>query len=104
MGMDLVPGLEDLLVERNSTLGQLTMILMTLFILWVLVVRSTGMDQEIIPVVVHLQLEGHKYLLHVLSHLTSCPLLLCGSVEYSLIGCDEYPFCIVNITLSVGMD
>lgn len=62
------------------------------------------MDQETIPAVVRLQLEDHKYLLHVLSHLTSFPLLLCGSVECFLIGCDEYPFCFVNITLIVGMD
>lgn len=104
MGMELVLGLEDLQVEQNSTLGQLIMTLTTSFILWALVERWTGIDQEIIPVVAHLQLQDHKYLLHVLSHLTFSPLLLCGLVEYSLIGCDEYPFSFINITLIVGME
>lgn len=94
LGMELVPDLE----ERDSSLGHLTMTWTTISILWVQMEEWTGTGQEIIPVVVRLQMQDRKYPLHALSHRTSFLLLLCGLVEYSLIGCDEPPFCFINIT------
>jgi hypothetical protein len=98
-GMELVPGWEGLQVEQNILL---TMMLTTIFILWVLVKKWTGIDQETTAAVVHLLPLDHRCLSRVLSHLTYCPLLLCGLVEYSLIGCDEYDLCSINIALIVG--
>jgi hypothetical protein len=100
LDMELVLGWEHLQVEQNSLL---TMMLTTIFILWVLGEKWTGIDQETTAAVVHLQLLDHRCLSHVLSHLTFYPLLLCGLVEYSLIGCDEYNLCSVNIDVIVGM-
>ena len=100
LDMELVLGWEDLQVEQNSLL---TVMLTTIFILWVLVEKWTGIDQETTAAVVHLRPLDHRCLSHVLLHLTCCPLLLCGLVEYFLIGCDEYDLWSINIALIVGM-
>ena len=100
LDMELVLVWEDLQVEQNSLL---TMMLTTIFILWVLVEKWTGIDQETTAAVVHPRPPDHRCLSHVLLHLTYYPLLLCGLVEYFLIGCDEYDLRSINIALIVGM-
>jgi hypothetical protein len=51
LDMELVLGREDLQVEQNCLL---TMMLITIFILWVLVGKWTGIDQKTTAAVVHL--------------------------------------------------
>jgi hypothetical protein len=77
--------------------------LITIFILWVLVGKWTGIDQKTTAAVVHLWPPDHECLSHVLSHITCYPSLLCGLAECSLIGCDEYDLRSTNIAVIVGM-
>ena len=100
LDMYLALGWEDLQVEQNSLL---TMMLKTIIILWVPVEKWKGIDRETTAAVVHLRPPDHRCLSHVLSHLTCYPLLLCGLVEYFLIGCDEHDLRSINIALIVDM-